>query len=99
MSISFPAIVDEWVALGSLAVSLRNTAFCHQRVESIAKPVAGVKGIFQEPAPILLNTVRWEQEFRSHWGAPFCVASSLADELARFASIVWSCCCGMRSRY
>ena len=51
MSISFPAIVDEWVALGSLAVSLRNTAFCDQRVESIAKPVAVCQGYFQGACP------------------------------------------------
>ena len=31
MSISFPAIADEWVELGSLASSSRNDAFGDQR--------------------------------------------------------------------
>ena len=46
MSISFPVIADEWVALDSLASSSRNDAFGDQPVRSIAKPVAdGQEGV------------------------------------------------------
>ena len=45
MSISFPAIVFEWIELSSLAFSLKNDVLCDKHVESIAKPVADVKGI------------------------------------------------------
>ena len=59
MSISFPAIASEWVALDSLSVSLRDTAFCDQRVESIAKPDKGVNPIFKWTPPVLLSSHRW----------------------------------------
>ena len=47
MSISFPAIVSEWIALDSLAFSSINEVLSHKRVESIAKPVGRVNGIFK----------------------------------------------------
>ena len=40
MFISFPAIVDEWVALDSLAFSLRNETLRDKCVSSTAKLVA-----------------------------------------------------------
>ena len=50
MSISFPAIVSEWVGLDSLASSSRTDALSDPSVESIAKPVGGVNGILKKPA-------------------------------------------------
>ena len=47
MSISFPAIIDEWVECVSLAASLRNEGPSDLDVESIAKPVSGVNGILK----------------------------------------------------
>ena len=38
MSISFPAIVSEWVGLDSLAFSSINEGLSDKRVASIAKP-------------------------------------------------------------
>ena len=35
MFISFPALVDEWVALGSLASSLKNDALSDQHVYKV----------------------------------------------------------------
>ena len=55
MFISFPAIVSEWVALDSLAFSSLNEVLSDKRVESIAKPVERVNGIFKAPAPVLLG--------------------------------------------
>ena len=49
MSISFPAIPDEWVESVSLAASLRNEGLSDLDVESIAKPVTGVNGILKKP--------------------------------------------------
>ena len=48
MFISFPAIVNEWVMLNSLAFSLRNEAYVNKEVSSIAKPVVGVNRIFNK---------------------------------------------------
>lgn len=59
MVISFPGIVYQWIALISLASSERNEMLSDQRVESIAKPVAGVNPIFKEPAPVLLRSHQW----------------------------------------
>ena len=59
MSISFPAIVSEWVALDSLAFSSITEVLSDKRVESIAKPVGHVKGIFKSPAPVLLSLHPW----------------------------------------
>ena len=42
MSISFPAIVSEWVALDSLAFSSITEVLSDKRVKSIAKPVGRV---------------------------------------------------------
>ena len=50
MSISFPAIIAEWVTLDSLAFSSKNDALSDPSVESIAKPVVGVKRILKKPA-------------------------------------------------
>ena len=50
MSISFPAIPDEWVESVSLAASLRNEGLSDLDVESIAKPVAGVNRILKTTA-------------------------------------------------
>ena len=59
MSISFPAIVSEWVALDSLAFSSINEVLSDKRVASIAKPVGRVNGIFKSTAPVLLSWHRW----------------------------------------
>ena len=48
MFISVPAIVSQWVEVGSLTASSRNDAFSDNCVENIAKPVAVVKRIFKE---------------------------------------------------
>ena len=50
MSISFPAIIAEWVTLDSLASSSRTDALSDLGVESIAKPVASVKRILKTTA-------------------------------------------------
>ena len=47
MSISFPAIVSEWVALDSLAFSSINEVLSDKRVASIAKPVGACQRYFQ----------------------------------------------------
>ena len=49
MSISFPAIVSEWFALDSLAFSSITEVLSDKRVESIAKLVGHVNGIFKSP--------------------------------------------------
>ena len=59
MSISFPAIVSEWVGLDSLAFSSINEVLSDKRVASIAKPVGRVNGIFKSPAPVLLSLHPW----------------------------------------
>ena len=59
MSISFPAIVSEWVVLDSLASSSRTDVLSDPSVKSIAKPVVGVKRIFKSTAPVLLSSHRW----------------------------------------
>ena len=61
MFISFPAIVSQWVALDSLAVSSRNAAFGDQRVKNIAKTGSGCQAYFQGNCPVFLNKVRREQ--------------------------------------
>ena len=48
MFIDFPAIVSEWVALSSLASSLKNDVLSDQHVSSIAKPVAACQASFEE---------------------------------------------------
>ena len=59
MSIRFPAIISEWVALDSLAFSSITEVLSDKRVKSIAKPVGRVKGIFKSPAPVLLSLHPW----------------------------------------
>ena len=59
MSISFPAIIAEWVLLDSLAFSSINEVLSDKRVESIAKPLGGVKRIFKSPAPFLVSFHPW----------------------------------------
>ena len=46
MFIDFPAIVSQWVALVSLASSLKNDVLSDQHVSSIAKPVGATFFIF-----------------------------------------------------
>ena len=59
MSISFPAIVSEWVALDSLAFSSINEVLSDKHVESITIRAGGVNRIFKSPAPVLLSLHRW----------------------------------------
>lgn len=62
MFISFPAIVSERIKLSSLASSLRNDALSDKHVESIAKPIADVKGIIGLLLGVLLyrSQMNWQ---------------------------------------
>ena len=96
MFISFRATPAERVALGSLTFSLRNDVLSDASISSIAKPVAVCQGYFQGHCPgFAKSSVFGTIVLGAHWVSP----CGFEVELARFASIDWSWCCGMRSRY
>ncbi len=66
MFIDFPAIVSQWVALDSLASSLRNDALSDP--QSIAKPVAGVNRIFKGTARFCQVKCVENNRLGDHWG-------------------------------
>ena len=58
MFISFPAMVSEWIELSSLAFSLKNDVLGDKHVESIAKPIADVKGIIGLLLDVLFHRLK-----------------------------------------
>ena len=87
MSISFPAIIDEWVECVSLATSLRNEGTERSKCRKYSKTSIGCQPYFEKTCPVLRSQVRREHRFVLHWVSPCCDASSFAWEFARFASM------------
>ena len=70
MSISFPAIIAEWVESVSLAASLRNDALSEKYVSSYSKNGSGCQAYFENNRPVLPSQVCQEQRFGSLIGNP-----------------------------
>ena len=70
MFIDFPAIVSQWVALVSLASSLKNDVLSDQHVSSIAKPLAACQAYFQGDCPVCQVKCVGNNGLEDHWGSP-----------------------------